>query len=44
MVFGILIFNKIIKQKINYKIKIINPKITIDRFFNTEDAEPLLVK
>ena len=35
-------FNKIGKEKINYKIKIINPNITIDRFFNTDDSEPLI--
>ena len=35
-------FNKTNKEKINYKIKIINPKITIDRFFNTDDSEPLI--
>ena len=35
-------FNKISKEKINYKIKIINPNITIDRFFNTDDSEPLI--
>ena len=34
--------NKAIKQKVNYEIKIINPKITIDRFFNTDDSEPLI--
>ena len=35
-------FNKTNKEKINYKIKIINPKITIDRFFNIDDSEPLI--
>ncbi len=35
-------FNKIEKERINYKIKIINPNITIDRFFNTDDSEPLI--
>ncbi len=35
-------FNITDKEKINYKIKIINPNITIDRFFNTEDSEPLI--
>ncbi len=34
--------NKTIKQKIDYKIKIVNPKITIDRFFNIDDSEPLI--
>ena len=35
-------FNKISKEKINYKIKIVNPNITIDKFFNSDDSEPLI--
>ena len=35
-------FNQTEKEKINYKIKIVNPNITIDRFFVSEDVKPII--